>query len=244
MISFQDKVIVVTGAGGGIGSACVILFESLGGTVVSIDRNLKNAYQCDIAARDEVETVATTIHKTYGKIDVLVNNAGVLRAGALATISSEDWNLLLTVNLNGTLNCSQAFGKFMLERGQGALVHVASIAGTEPQGNSGAYSAAKAAILMLSKQLAFEWGSRGVRSNTISPGLVRTPMSESFYQAEGVLAKREAVVPLRRIGTPHDMANAIAFLASDAASYITGQDLIIDGGFGATLMSHVPRPGF
>jgi NAD(P)-dependent dehydrogenase (short-subunit alcohol dehydrogenase family) len=132
----------------------------------------------------------------------------------------------------------------MLARGSGVLVHVASIAGSEPQGMSGAYSASKAAVAMLSRQLAFEWGPRGIRSNAVSPGLVRTPLSESFYQAPGVKERREAVVPLRAIARPLDIANVIVFLASSRAGYVTGQDIVVDGGLSQTLMSHVPRPGY
>jgi NAD(P)-dependent dehydrogenase (short-subunit alcohol dehydrogenase family) len=102
----------------------------------------------------------------------------------------------------------------------------------------------KAGVAKLSRQIAFEWGPRGVRSNTVSPGLVRTPMSEAFYQAPGVLERREAVVPLRRVATPADIADVVVFLASDRARYVTGQEVVVDGGFAQTLMSHVPRPGF
>ena len=97
---------------------------------------------------------------------------------------------------------------------------------------------------MLSRQLAYEWGPRGVRSNTVSPGLVRTALSEAFYQAPGVLEKREAIVPTRRVGRPSDIARAVVFLASDKAEYINGQELLVDGGLAQTLMGFVPRPGF
>jgi len=123
-------------------------------------------------------------------------------------------------------------------------VHIASIAAGQPQGMSGAYSVSKAGVAMLSRQLAFEWGPRGIRSNAVSPGLIRTPLSESFYRAPGVKERREAVVPLRAIGSPLDVANVVVFLASPRAGYITGQEIIVDGGFSQTLMSHVPRPGY
>jgi NAD(P)-dependent dehydrogenase (short-subunit alcohol dehydrogenase family) len=162
----------------------------------------------------------------------------------LATVSLEDWNLLLSVNLTGYLLCAQAFGKAMIERGRGAIVHTASIAGSNAQAFSGAYSVSKAGVLMLSRQLAVEWGPHGVRSNVLSPGLVRTPMSEEFYLAPGVAERRAAAVPLGRVGTPEDMAQAVLFLASDRAGFINGQEIIVDGGFEHMLMSLVPRPGF
>jgi NAD(P)-dependent dehydrogenase (short-subunit alcohol dehydrogenase family) len=174
----------------------------------------------------------------------LVNNAGMLQAGPLATVALEDWNRLLAVNLTGYLLCAQAFGKSMIERGHGAIVHTASIAGSNAQGFSGAYSVSKAGVLMLSRQLAVEWGPHGVRSNVMSPGLVRTPMSETFYQDPQVLQRRSAAIPLGRIGTPEDMAQAVLFLASDRAGFVNGQEIIVDGGFEHMLMSLVPRPGF
>jgi NAD(P)-dependent dehydrogenase (short-subunit alcohol dehydrogenase family) len=123
-------------------------------------------------------------------------------------------------------------------------VHIASISASQPQAFSGAYSPSKAAVAMLSRQLAFEWGPRGVRSNVVSPGLVRTPLSEEFYQTSSVLRRREEVVPVRRIGSPKDIADAAVFLSSERASYINGQEIVVDGGLSQTLMSHVPRPGY
>ena len=170
--------------------------------------------------------------------------SGLLRPGSLATLPLDDWNLLLSVNLTGYLLCAQAFGKAMIERGRGAIVHTASIAGSEPQAFSGAYSVSKAGVLMLSRQLAVEWGPRGVRSNVLSPALVRTPMSEQFYQDATVLERREAAIPLGRVGTPEDMAQVVLFLASDRAGYVNGQEIIVGGGFEQMLMSLIPRPGF
>jgi NAD(P)-dependent dehydrogenase (short-subunit alcohol dehydrogenase family) len=132
----------------------------------------------------------------------------------------------------------------MLEQRSGAIVHVASISAQSPQSFSGAYSTSKAAVAMFSKQLAVEWGSRGVRSNVVSPGLIRTPMTQALYDAPGVLEARRALVPRRRIGEPEDVANAAVFLASDRADYITREDIVVDGGFAQTIMSVIPRPGF
>jgi NAD(P)-dependent dehydrogenase (short-subunit alcohol dehydrogenase family) len=201
------------------------------------------AVACDIA---NPQSVAAAEHasRVIGPCDILVNNAGMLLPGSLATLSLEAWNLLLSVNLTGYLLCAQAFGKAMIERGRGAIVHTASIAGSNAQGFSGAYSVSKAGVLMLSRQLAVEWGPHGVRSNVMSPGLVRTPMSESFYQTPGVAERRAAAIPVGRIGTPEDMAKVVLFLASDHAAFVNGQEIIVDGGFEHMLMSLVPRPGF
>jgi len=127
---------------------------------------------------------------------------------------------------------------------RGSLVHVASVAAHHPQPRSRAYSASKAGVAILSQQLALEWGPSGIRSNVVSPGLIRTPLSEAFYQAPGVSERRAQMVPSRRIGTPEDIADVVLYLASDRAGYVNGADVAVDGGFAAVLMEAVPRPGF
>jgi NAD(P)-dependent dehydrogenase (short-subunit alcohol dehydrogenase family) len=258
-LGLRDRVCVVTGAGSGIGRAIALGMAEAGAAVVLLDKSLETcratadmlrptgartlAMECDIADAASI-AAAERASQALGPCDILVNNAGVLRAGPLATVRPDDWNLLLAVNLTGYLLCAQAFGKAMIERGRGAIVHTASIAGSHAQGFSGAYSVSKAGVLMLSRQLAVEWGPHGVRSNVMSPGLVRTPMSESFYQVQDVAERRAAAIPLRRIGTPEDMAQVVLFLASDRAGFVNGQEIIVDGGFEHMLMSLVPRPGF
>jgi NAD(P)-dependent dehydrogenase (short-subunit alcohol dehydrogenase family) len=258
-LGLRDRICVITGAGGGIGRAVALGMAEAGASVVLLDSNGDNcrataealrptgaqalALECDISDPDSV-AAAERASQAVGPCDILVNNAGVLRAGPLATVRLEDWNHLLAVNLTGYLLCAQAFGKAMIERGRGAIVHTASIAGSNAQGFSGAYSVSKAGVLMLSRQLAVEWGPHGVRSNVMSPGLVRTPMSESFYQDPSVTERRAAAIPLGRIGSPEDMAQVVLFLASDRASFVNGQEIIVDGGFEHMLMSLVPRPGF
>jgi NAD(P)-dependent dehydrogenase (short-subunit alcohol dehydrogenase family) len=259
-LGLRDKVCVVTGAASGIGRAIALAFAAAGAKVVALDREPEGcaetveeaqrhgasafAIACDVTDPARVSGAAAATLEAFGRCDVLVNNAGILRPGEVAGVSLADWNALMQVNLTGYLACAQAFGRDMLARGTGALVHIASIAASQAQAFSGAYSVSKAGVVMLSRQIAFEWGPRGVRSNAVSPGLVRTPMSEAFYQAPGVLERREAVVPLRRVGMPADIADVVVFLASERARYVTGQEVVVDGGFAQPLMSHVPRPGF
>jgi glucose 1-dehydrogenase len=258
-LGLKERVCVVTGAGSGIGRAVAVAMASAGASLVLLDKDSAKckataevlrptgvgalAVTCDIADPASV-AAAESASRAMGPCDILVNNAGMLLPGSLATVSLEDWNLLLSVNLTGYLLCAQAFGRAMIERGRGAIVHTASIAGSNAQAFSGAYSVSKAGVLMLSRQLAAEWGPHGVRSNVLSPGLVRTPMSESFYQAPGVAERRAAAIPLGRVGTPEDMAQVVVFLASDRAGFVNGQEIIVDGGFEHMLMSLVPRLGF
>jgi glucose 1-dehydrogenase len=259
-LGLEGKRCAVTGAAGGLGQAIAREFARCGAKVALLDLDKEACesiateldgadggaigLECDVTSDASVAAAAKATDEAFGGCDILVNNAGILRPGKLEDLSMTDWQKLLDINLNGYLRCSQAFGRGMLERGYGAHVHVASIAASEPQALSGAYSPSKAAVAMLSRQMAFEWGPRGVRSNVVSPGLVRTPLSEAFYQAPGVLERRSQAVPVRRICKPEDIADAAAFLASDRASYVTGQEIVVDGGLSQTLMSTVPRPGF
>lgn len=261
-LGLEAKVVAITGAGGGIGRATAAEFANVGAKVVLLDVNLEacekaahkisatsnrsetSAVKCDVSDDSSVTTAAKEAEQVFRQIDILINNAGILHPGTLDTIQVADWEKLMNINVTGYLRCAQTFGQAMLERGSGAIVHVASIAAREPQANSGAYSPGKADVLMLSRQLVYEWGPRSVRSNCVSPGLVRTTLSEAFYQVPGVLKKREAIVPMRRVAKPEDIAEAAVFLASAKASYINGQDIMVDGGLSQTLMGFVPRPGF
>ncbi len=255
-LGLQGKIAAITGGGGGIGRAVALGMAKQGVTPVLLDRDMAGCDQtlavlrlvgvearaiaCDIADPESVRVAA----EQAGPVDILVNNAGILRPGPLASLSLAEWNLLLSVNLSGYFLCAQAFGAGMRERGKGAMVHIASIASRFPQAASGAYSVSKAGVVMLSQQIALEWGPLGVRSNVVSPGLVRTPMSEAFYQAEGVAGRRAKAVPLGRVATPDDIAEVVIYLASERAGYVNGEDVCVDGGFGRTTMSTVPRPGF
>ncbi|TXL75915.1 SDR family oxidoreductase [Vineibacter terrae] len=259
-LGLSGRVCVVTGAGGGIGSAIAASFAAAGAHVALLDKNTETCRQtadalaakgskaialaCDTADPASVEAAAAAVTTALGPCDVLANNAGFLSPGALASLPLEAWNANIAVNLTGYFICAQVFGRAMLERKCGALVHIASIAATNPQPWSGAYSVTKAGVAMLSRQLAAEWGSQGVRSNAVSPGLIRTPMSEAFYQHEETAHRRAELVPAGRVGTPQDIADAVVWLASDRAAYVSGEEVIVDGGVTQTLMGLIPRPGF
>ncbi|AOJ00167.1 SDR family NAD(P)-dependent oxidoreductase [Burkholderia sp. LA-2-3-30-S1-D2] len=259
-LRLDGQVCVVTGAAGGIGTSIVEALVAAGSRVALLDRDADRtiavaerlrtaggdvvAIGCDIGDAASVSQAAERVERDFGPVDVLVNNAGLLRAGGIETISLDAWNAMLQVNLTGYMLCSQAFGRAMLARGSGSMVHVASIAARYPQTHSGAYSASKAAVAMLARQLAAEWGPRGIRSNTVCPGMIRTPLSESFYQSGDIEARRSAMTASRRIGRPDDIANVVAFLASPRAAYVNGAELVVDGGLDAMLMDLVPRPGY
>jgi len=256
-LGLEGRVCVVTGGGGGIGRAVAINLAQAGAHVAAIDRDEQGLEKtrselpgnrhviapCDVTSADSIAAVSKTIEKALGPACVLVNAAAILRPGALDTLSLAEWNMVLSVNLTGYFLCAQIFGAQMRKQKRGSLVHVASIAASNAQGKSGAYSVSKAGVVMLSRQLASEWGPDGIRSNVVSPGMVITPMSQAFYDTPGVTERRSAVTPMRRIGMPQDIADAVTFLASDRASYINGDEIIVDGGFTRTIMNLVPRPG-
>jgi NAD(P)-dependent dehydrogenase (short-subunit alcohol dehydrogenase family) len=258
-LGLSGCVAVVTGGGGGIGRATAVSFARAGVKVAAIDRDERGLAEtnaklrelgdghliatCDTTSADSISATAEQVDRALGPCTILVNNAAVLRPGGLDTLSLAEWNAVLAVNLTGYFICAQAFGRQMRKAGGGSLVHVASVAASHAQGQSGAYSVSKAGVVMLSQQLAAEWGPHGIRSNVVSPGLVVTPMTQAFYDTPGITERRTAVVPMRRIGAPQDMADAILFLASDRSSYVNGEEIIVDGGYVRTLLSHVPRPG-
>jgi NAD(P)-dependent dehydrogenase (short-subunit alcohol dehydrogenase family) len=259
-LGLSGRVCVVTGGGGGIGRAVASSLARAGARVAAIDLDERGlevtrtellkissdhvVSRCDTSNAPSVTAASGTIEKSLGSCGVLVNTAAVLRPGGLENLSLAEWNAVLSVNLTGYFLCAQIFGRHMRKLGRGSLVHVASIAGSHAQAQSGAYSVSKAGVIMLSRQLASEWGPQGIRSNVVSPGMVITPMSQSFYDTPGVTERRTAVVPARRIGMPQDIADAILFLASDRSSYVNGDEITVDGGYANMLMNMVPRPGF
>lgn len=251
---------VVTGAASGIGRAIAEALARVGAHVALVDRDGDGAevaaaqlreqgaraiaIECDTTSEAGVSEAAACVRRELGQVCGLVNNAGLLRAGALDEVPLADWNQVLAVNLTGYLLCSRAFGQDMLAASRGSIVHVASISALHPQTRSGAYSASKAGVLLMNKQLAAEWGPRGVRSNAVCPGMIRTALSAKFYEVPGFEAARAAVTASRRVGEPMDIAQPVLFLLSERASYVNGAELVVDGGLDCMLMDMVPRPGF
>lgn len=259
-LELENKVCVVTGAASGIGLALAQALCGVGARVALWDRDAERvaeaaqalkasagkalALPCDTADEASVLHAAQAVRERLGPAQVLINNAGLLRAGSLSSISLADWNHVLAVNLTGYLLCARSLAPQMREHGMGSMVHVASISASYPQSHSGAYSASKAGVLLLSRQLAVEWAGQGIRSNAVCPGMIRTALSQPFYQQPGVEAARSAATASRRIGEPVDIANAALFLASPRSAYVNGAELSVDGGMPSMLMDLVPRPGF
>lgn len=258
-LGLGSKIVVVTGAASGIGEQIAVSAVQAGAHVVLLDVNAESlqalqrrlneqsykadAFVCDTSDLPQVQKVAAAV-MALGGADVLVNNAGILRSAALADINPEQWLQVLQVNLSGYLWCAQQFGAQMKAKGKGSIVNVSSIAALFPQSNSGAYSVSKSGVLLLSKQLAVEWGSQGIRSNVVCPGMIKTSLSAAFYADPELEQARASMTANRRIGLPEDIANAVLYLASERADYVNGTELLVDGGMATVLMDMVPRPGF
>jgi NAD(P)-dependent dehydrogenase (short-subunit alcohol dehydrogenase family) len=258
-LGLQGRVCVVTGAGSGIGAETAQALARAGALVAVLDRDGTAAAEvasrirrdggqaldvcADISEPNSVYAAAKRVEQSLGPCRVLVNNAAIRHRQPLMELPLDAWNHVLAVNLTGALVCTQTFGAQMIAAGQGgSLVHVASLIAHFPQGGSGPYCASKAAMITLSRTLTIELASHRIRSNVVSPGQIRTPASEAIYRDPDLLAARERAVPAGRVGMPSDLANTIAFLASDRSGYINAQEIVVDGGIGCTLMEANKRP--
>jgi 3-oxoacyl-[acyl-carrier protein] reductase len=244
-MSLAGKVAVVTGGGRGIGRAIALALADAGADVaVAVSRDVSSAEavaeeirgkgrralsrQTDVASGDACEELVAGTVAELGRIDLLVNNAGITRDGLLMRMSDDDWDAVLDVNLKGTFNCTRAALKRMVRQRSGRIVNVTSIMGITGNGGQANYAASKAGIIGLTKSTAKEVGSRGITCNAVAPGWIQTQMTDHLpaEMAEKVVKQ----VPLGRLGQPEDIAGVVTFLCSDAASYVTGQVIVVDGG--------------
>jgi len=187
-------------------------------------------------------TAVTTALDQFGTPDVLVNNAGIVRFGPLLDLRLDDWGAALDVNLTGVFVTGRAAAARMAERGSGSIVNITSMNGVAPGPNAGAYGPSKAAVALLTQQMAIEWGPLGIRVNAVAPGLIDGGMSEPIYADPATRDARERKVPIGRLGQPADIADAVLFLAGDQARYITGQNILVDGGVTMSIIANLPRP--
>ena len=247
MNTTEGRVIVVTGAAkpDGIGAkTCLTFIEKEPDCQIVVldvlddrvgewasERENVTFIHADVANREDVVAAKKRVIDQFGKVDVLVCGAAYQGPGSLPleSLSEESWKACIDVNLNGTFFCCQAFGGAMLDRG-GSIVNISSMGGVNPIFISGSYSPSKAGVIMLSKQLAGEWGPHKVRVNAVAPGHTYTDINRERIDKPGAREKRNAMTPLGRVGEPVDQANAVYFLASDEADYITGSVLLVDGG--------------
>ncbi|MFO7870156.1 MAG: 3-oxoacyl-[acyl-carrier-protein] reductase [Kiritimatiellia bacterium] len=244
MDSLAGKTALVTGAARGIGQAiaaalsgegadialCDLKEEWLRDTVSLVEANGRKAFcrEADVSDGEAVNKAVSSILKETGRIDILVNNAGITRDTFLARMSEEDWDAVISVNLKGAFLFTRAVTRPMMKQKSGSVVNIASIIGLIGNAGQCNYAASKAGVIALTKSTARELASRNIRANAVAPGFIQTTMTESL--AEDVQEKMLSGIPLKQFGKPEDVAKAVLFLASDSASYITGQVLTVSGG--------------
>lgn len=245
-----DRIALVTGGASGIGAAICQAAGRAGYRVAVMDANAQAAQAmadalgnalalpCDVTDELAVDAALGTLGATP---DLLVNNAGIVKFGHLVDISVQDFRRVLEVDLVGVYILSRAVGRLMRERGQGNIVNISSINAITPSLGTNAYTAAKGGLVAMTRLLALELGPHGVRVNSVSPGFVDGGMSTAVFANARTREVRTRAVPLRRLGSPEDIAQAVLFLASDAAAYVHGQDLGVDGGLVHSLLSQIPR---
>ncbi|MGB9791703.1 MAG: SDR family NAD(P)-dependent oxidoreductase [Thermacetogeniaceae bacterium] len=244
----RDKVAVITGAGSGIGRATAILFGNEGAKVIvsdykedtakaTLDEILKNkgegiAVRADVSNEEEVRQLMEKAFKSYGRLDILINNAGIGEVSPVEELSEEAWYRTIDINLKGVFLCTKHAIPYMRRSGGGSIVNNASILGHVSFPGAAAYSAAKGGVVMLTKNMALDYAKDRIRVNAVCPGFIRTPMVEKGAVKDQIdyLA---TLHPLGRLGEPIEVAYAMLFLASDEASFITGSSLMVDGGYTA-----------
>ncbi len=243
-MDLEGKVALVTGGAQGIGKVTALLLASKGADVAVSDINMEGvvhtakeikdlgrkglALDGDVSNPADAERIVAETVAQLGGIDILVNNAGITRDRLLLRMTEEDWDAVLNVNLKGTFNCTKAAVKYMIKQRSGRIVNIASVVGEMGNAGQANYAASKAGIIGLTKAIAREYAQRGINVNAIAPGYIETPMTEAL--SDKVKEDLKAQIPMARLGTPVDVANAIYFLVSDASSYITGQVLNVNGG--------------
>ena len=242
----EGKSAIITGGGSGIGLACAKRFSDEG-AVVAIFGRRRN--KLDLAAKDiegqilpiagdltnnnDLDNLVSKTLHAFGKIDIVVNNGGIFAGSSLHETKDEDWNIIMDTNINSVFQLTKRVLPHMMESKAGTFVHIASILGLVAAPGVAAYNVSKGALLQFNRSIAMEYGSLGIRSNAICPGLVKTEMTEDLMKDEELMLEWSKDYPIGRFGVPEDIANACLYLASDESSFVTGATLPVDGGFTA-----------
>jgi meso-butanediol dehydrogenase/(S,S)-butanediol dehydrogenase/diacetyl reductase len=242
---FEGKVVIITGAASGIGLAAAKRFGSEGALLsladlnadmlkaevesLDIERKRVTAHRVDVSVEQELNDLVAATLERFGHIDVLVNNAGIGAFGYVTEVTPEDWRRVLAVDLDSVYLGSRAALPHLMKT-RGNIVNTASISGMYGDYGLAAYNAAKAGVINLTRAMAIDHGPHGVRVNSVSPGLIATPLAAPLHGDNRIMSDYSRLVPLGRAGKPEEIASAIAFLASDDASYVTGSNLVVDGG--------------
>lgn len=241
----QGKVAIITGASRGIGRAIARKYAEEGADVILTARTINEevqtfvkelealgvkakAYSSDVSLFNTAHELVAKIHKEFGHIDILVNNAGITQDALMMRMTEEQWDNVININLKGAFNLIHAVTPIMMKQRSGNIINMSSVVGVSGNAGQANYAASKAGMIGLTKSIAKEMGSRGIRANTITPGFIVTDMTHAL--SEEVRKQWEAQIPLRRGGTPEDVAQVALFLASDMSSYVTGQTINVCGG--------------
>ena len=239
------KTAIITGSGRGIGKAVAVKLASLGANIVINDipastdadataeeiRGMGVGCICikgDVTNIDDVKALVDGAVKEFGKVDIFVNNAGITRDGLMLRMSEEDWDMVMNINLKGAFNCIKTVARPMMKNRGGSIINMASVVGVMGNAGQANYSASKAGLIGLTKTTAKEFSSRGIRCNAVAPGFIQSAMTDKL--PDDVKAQYYDAIPLGRFGTVDNIADCVAFLASDMSSYITGQVICVDGG--------------
>ena len=257
LFSIRDQIVLVSGASRGIGRAIAAGFAARGARVIITGResdtlaktaqeigtaeNPVTALVCDVARRDSIEPLVEQVISQFGRVDTLINVAGVNKRMPAEKYTEEEFDFILDINLKGAFLLSQAIGKHMLARGQGNQINTVSLNNDRPLKNVLPYAVSKAGLGHMTRALAAEWGPRGIRVNAIAPGFILTDLTRKLWSDAGMQAWGQTNTPLKRLGVPEDLVGAAIFLASAASAFMTGQTLYVDGGFSAGLIWPIPQ---